>query len=68
MVNTGILSTSLHNHAVVESSMYNTLFFIKTENIAVDEVGRIICSHLPERTNIYLYIYIKLLCMQDATL
>ena len=28
----------------VASSMYH--IFIKTENIAVDEIGRIICSHL----------------------
>ena len=34
--------------------------FIKTENIAVDEIGIIICSHLLARA------YIKLLCIQDA--
>ena len=30
------------------SSMYH-IIFIKTENIAVDEIGRIICSHLLAR-------------------
>ena len=33
----------------VASSMYHIIFFIKTENIAVDEIGRIISSHLLER-------------------
>ena len=32
----------------VASSMYH-IIFIKTENIAVDEIGRIICSHLLAR-------------------
>ena len=32
----------------VASSMYHNIFF-KTENIAVDEIGRMICSHLLAR-------------------
>ena len=30
---------------MVVLSMYHIIFFIKTENIAVNEIGRIICSH-----------------------
>ena len=41
-----------------------SFYFIKTENIAVDEIGRIICSHLLARA--YTYFYIKLLCVNDA--
>ena len=33
----------------VASSMYH-IIFIKTENISVDEIGRIKCSHLIART------------------
>ena len=40
------------------------IIFIKTENIAVDEIGRIICSHLLARAQSYFYR--KLLCMHDA--
>ena len=40
------------------------LFFIKTENIAVDEIGRIICLHVLARA--HTYFYIKLLCMNDS--
>ena len=36
---------SIHNHVIVASGMYH-IVFIKTENIVVDEIGRIICSHL----------------------
>ena len=43
-----------------------TRVFIKTENIAVDEIGRIICSHLLARA--HTYFYIKLLWMHDAVL
>ena len=32
----------------VATSMYH-IIFIKTENVAVDEIGRIICSHLLAR-------------------
>ena len=34
--------------------MYH-IIFIKTENIAVDEIERIICSHLLARAHTYLY-------------
>ena len=47
----------------VASSVYY-IIFIKTENITVDEIGRIICSHLLARAQTYFYI--KLLCMHDA--
>ena len=40
------------------------IFFIETENIAVDEIGRIICSHLLARAQ--LYFNIKLLYMHDT--
>ena len=43
--------------------MYH-IIFIKTENIAVDEIWRIICSHLLAHAQTYFYI--KLLCMHDA--
>ena len=43
--------------------MYH-IIFIKTENIAVDEIGRILCSHLLACA--HTYFYIKLLCMNDA--
>ena len=43
---------SLHNHAIVASGMYH-IIFIKTENIVVDEIGRIICSHLLEHAHTY---------------
>ena len=36
---------SLHNHTIVASGMYH-IVFIKTENTVIDEIGRIICSHL----------------------
>ena len=39
-------------------------FFIKTENIADDEFGRIICSY--PLTRAHTYFYIKWLCMHDA--
>ena len=38
--------------------------FIKAEKIAVNEIGRIICSHILLRAQ--KYFYIKLLCMHDA--
>ena len=48
---------------LVASSMYH-IIFIRTENIAVDEIGRIICSHLLARAQYYSFI--KLLCMHDG--
>ena len=39
-------------------------YFIKTENIALDEIGRIICPQL--LASAHTYFYIKLLCMKDA--
>ena len=36
----------------VASSMYH-IIFIKTENIAVDKIGRIICLHLLARAQSY---------------
>ena len=38
--------------------------FIKTENIVVDEIGRMICSH--PLAHAHTYFYITLLCMHDA--
>ena len=43
---------SLHNHAIVASGM-NHIVFTKTENIVVDEIGRIICSHLLAHAHTY---------------
>ena len=43
--------------------MYH-IIFIKTENITVDEIGRIICSHL--LASVHTYLYIELLSMHDA--
>ena len=54
---------SLHNHAIVASVMYHFVL-IKTENIVVDEIGRIVCSNL--LAHAHTYIYIKLLCMHDT--
>ena len=48
----------------VASRVYHIVNNIKTENIAVSEIGRIICSHLLARAKTYFYI--KLLCMHDA--
>ena len=36
--------------------LYFTYYYIKTENNVVDEIVRIICSHLPARTQTYFYI------------
>ena len=38
--------------SLVAASMYHIIFIIK-ENIAVDEIGRIICSHLLARAQLY---------------
>ena len=43
---------SLHNHAILASGMYH-LVFIKTENIVVGEIGRIIRSHLLAHAHTY---------------
>ena len=40
-------------------------FLLKTENIAVDEIGRIVCSHLLARARSYFYI--TLLCMHEES-
>ena len=37
---------------------------IKTANIAVDNIGKITCSHLLAYAQTYFYV--KLLCMHDA--
>ena len=42
--------TSLHNHLVIISSMYHVIFI---NNTAVDEIERIICSHLLARAHTY---------------
>ena len=55
---------SLNNHAIVASGMYH-IVFIKTENIVVGEIGRIICSHLLSHD--HTYFNITLLCMHDTT-
>ena len=54
---------SLHDHAIVESGMYH-IVFIKTENIVVHEIGRIISTHLLAHAHIYFDI--TLLCMHDT--
>ena len=54
--------TSLQNRAI--DQLHQACMFIKTENIAVDEIGRIISLHLLARAQ--QYFYIKLLCMHDA--
>ena len=54
---------SLHNHAIVASGMYH-IVFNKTENIFVNENGRIICTHL--LTHAHTYFYITLLCIHDT--
>ena len=57
--------TSLYNHAVDYLHQACIIFcFIKTENIAVDEIWRIIFQHLLARA--HTYFHIKLLCMHDA--
>ena len=43
---------SLRNHPIVASGMYH-IGFIKTENTVVDDIGRIIWSHLLEHAYIY---------------
>ena len=45
---------SLHNHAIVASGIYH-IVFIKTENIVVNEIGRIICSHLLAQGHTYFF-------------
>ena len=37
---------SLHDHAIVALGIMYYIVFIKTENIVVNEIGRIICAHL----------------------
>ena len=54
---------SLHDHVIVASGMYY-IVFIKTENIVVNEVGRIICTHLLAQS--HTYFYITLLRMHDT--
>ena len=51
-----IYVASLHNHAIVASGMYH-IVFIKTENIVVDEIGRIICSHLLAHAHTYFKLH-----------
>ena len=53
---------SLHDHPIVASCIYY-IVFIKTENIVVNEIGRIICTHL--LAHAHTYFYITLLCMLD---
>ena len=43
---------SLHNQAIAASGMCH-IVFIRTENIVVDEIGRIICSHLLAHVHTY---------------
>ena len=54
---------SLHDHAIVAPGMYY-IVFIKTENIVVNVIGRIICTHL--LAHAHTYFYITLLCMHDT--
>ena len=53
---------SLHDHVIVASGMYY-IVFINTENIVVNEIGRIICTHLLAHVH---NIFITLLCMYDT--
>ena len=54
----------LYSHAIVASGMYH-IDFIKTENIIVYEIGRIIiCSYL--LAHAHTYFYINSLCMHDT--
>ena len=55
--------TALPRGRLVASSMYH-IILNKTENIAVNEIGRIICSHLLARAQTYFHI--KLLFMHGA--
>ena len=43
---------TLHNHTIVALGMYH-IVLIKTENIVVEEIGRIICSHLLAHAHTY---------------
>ena len=56
---------SLHNNAVVASSMYH-IIFVKTENIAVDEIERITSIYKQLLARVHTYFYMKLLCMHDT--
>ena len=51
------LHFTAYNHAVVATSMCH-LNFIKTENITIDQIGRIICYHLLARA--YSYFLYKI--------
>ena len=46
---------SLHDHAIVASGMYY-IVFIKTENIVVNETGRIVYWKAKERLQSNLFI------------
>ena len=50
-------------HAIVASGMYY-IVFSKTESIVVDEIGRIICSHL--LAHAHKHFYTTLLYMHDT--
>ena len=63
LIATVVSVASLHDHAIVASGMYY-IVFIKTENKVVNEMGRIICTHLLELA--HTYFYITLLCMHDT--
>ena len=60
------LETMLHHTAEpggrLAASSIHHIIFIKTENINVDEIGRIIFI----RTSTRSIIFLKLLCMHDA--
>ena len=62
-IGTVLYVVSLHDHAIVASGIYH-IVFIKTENIVVNEIGRIICTHL--LAHAHTYFYITLLCMHDT--
>ena len=55
-----IYVASLHNHAIVASGMHH-IVYIKTENIVVDKIGMITCSHLLARA--HTYFNMTLLCI-----
>ena len=52
----------LHNQAIVASGRY----LYHAENIVVDEIGRMICSHFLAHAHTYSYILLTQSCMHDT--
>ena len=49
-----LYAVSIHSHVVVASGMYHIQFVLLKQNIVVDEIGIIICSHLLAHAHTYL--------------